>query len=274
MLPMTKPSSASNMEIMSLFRQLARDQAVVRMLNIYKGLPISYDTYVYAVGASEIQMPSSKNHIACLYHQGETFLQGDTLPVVIRSKVTRLNLAKDFAILTNFEIVKNDIGKRMQIRVEPDEPLVATIQFRGSAYEFLAPVADISANGASVYFDGDMFPSRLAQPGNELTMSISLPDSAARKLRKAMPLPKIEGRKIASSLQTHLHGGQDRQGIVTAKGKIIAARHETASKRYHLNTQLTFKDPHRMVLLQYISQRQTEIIHDLRILSEDLYHNK
>lgn len=274
MQSMMKPQPVSNMEIMPMLRQLAREQAEVRLLNIYKGLPISFDSFISVVGMAEIQVPSSKNHIACLYHQGETFLQGDALPFIIRSKVIRLNLAKDFAILSNFETVRNDIGKRMQIRVEPDEPLVATIQFRGGAYEFLAPIADISANGASVYFEGDLFPTRLAQIGNELTMSISLPDSAARKARKAMPLPKIEGRKIAPPVQTHLHGSQERHGIVTAKGRIIAVRHETASKRYRLNTQLSFKDPHRMILLQYISQRQTEIIHDLRILSEDLYHNK
>ena len=267
-------ATMTSVDLLQTLRRIARNQSAVRLLNIYKGLPISYDTAITSVGASEIQVPSSRNHIACLYYQGESFLQGDELPVIIRARVVRLNLAKDYAVFSGFEAVKNDIGKRLQIRVEPDEPLVATIQFKGSAYEFLAPVADISANGVSVLFESDMLPTRIAQPGNELTLSVALPDSVSRRVKKALQTPRIEGRKLSPPLHTNLHSGQNNEGVVTATGRIIAVRHEAASKRYRLNAQLYFKDMSRMVILQYISQRQTEIIKDLRILSEDLYNGR
>ena len=258
------------MDVLQILRQAARDQSGIRLLNIYKGLPISCDTNIAEVGAAEIQVPSSKNHIACLYYQGETYLQGDSLPMIVRSKVVRLNLARDYAVFSDFEIVKNDIGKRMQIRVQPDDPLVVSIQFKGSAYDFLAPLDDISANGASFFFESYMFPARLARPGSELTMTITIPDFVARKMKK---LPQRPG-KVSTPSRPTPSGVQDGQIVLTASGKVITVRPEVEAQRYRVSAHLFFKDLSRMVILQYISHRQAEIINDLRLLSEDLYNGK
>lgn len=243
-------------------------------MNVYKGLPISYDTNIVAVGSSEIQVPGSKSHIACLYYQGESYLQGDELPEVIYSKVLSINLAQDYAILANFETTPNSIGKRTQIRVEPDDPLVAAIQFKGSAYDFLAPLVDISANGASIYFESFMFPARLCQPGNELTMTISIPDYVANKMKKNTQKIGSDPRKVTAPLRGSPTAAQDGHILITASGKVIAVRPDADKKHYRVSTQLYFKDLSRMVILQYISHRQSEIIKDLRILSEELYTQK
>jgi len=192
------------MDLLTILRQIARDQSSIRLMNIYKGLPISYDTNITSVGASEIQVPCSKNHIACLYYQGESYLMGDEIPVVIRSKVARLNLAKDYAVFSNFESAQDNIGKRMQIRVEPEEPIMVGIEFKGSAFEFLAPLADISANGASVFFESTMFPGRLSKPGNELTLSIPLPDSMTHKIKKLTGEKNIWIRTTGSTIVSQL----------------------------------------------------------------------
>ena len=262
------------MDLLQQLRQIARNRSGIRLLNIYKGLPISYDTNIVSVGFSEIQVPGSKSHIACLYYQGESFLQGDELPYILRSAVKSLNLAQDYAVLTNFEVAKENIGKRTQIRVEPDDALVATIQFKGSSYEFLAPLADISANGISVYFDSFMFPTRLCHPGAELTVSISIPDFVARKIKKLPTRPLGEGRKVTAPLRANPISGYDGQIVITASGKVITVRHEAQTDRYRISAQLFFKDLSRMVILQYITHRQAEIIKDLRIMSEELYNPK
>jgi hypothetical protein len=100
------------MDLLQLLRQISRNQSPIRLLNIYKGLPISYDTNIISVGFSEIQVPGSKNHIACLYYQGESYLQADDFPFVIRSTVKSLNLVQNYAVLTDFEVAQNNIGKR------------------------------------------------------------------------------------------------------------------------------------------------------------------
>jgi len=262
------------MDLLQLFKQVARNRSTVRLLNIYKGLPISYDTNIVSVGFSEIQVPGSKSHIACLYYQGESFLQGDELPYIVRTDVKSLNLAQDYAVLTNFEVAQPTIGMREQIRVEPDDPLSVSIQFRGSAYDFLAPLADISASGISVFFEDFMFPTRLAQPGNEFTLSITIPDFVARKMKKITPRTSLDGRKVTAPLRSVPTSGQDGQIVIKASGKVIKVRQEPESKRYRLSALVFFKDLSRMVILQYISHRQAEIIKDLRILSEELYSRK
>ena len=262
------------MDILQTLKQIARNKSGIKLLNIYKGLPISYDTNIISVGSSEIQVSGNKSHIACLYYQGESYLQGDELPAVIHSTVISLNLAQDSANLANFEVAQNNIGKRMQIRVEPDDPLVVTVQFKGSAYEFLAPLADISENGASIFFEDYLFPTRLAQPGNELTMTISIPDFATNKMKKLPQKPGSEGRKVLPNLYANPSKGQDGHIVITANGRVIAVRSDADAKNYRVSTQLYFKDLSRMVVLQYLSHRQSEIIKDLRVLSEDLYNRR
>ena len=257
------------MDLLPLLRRIANNHSEVRLLNIYKGLPISYDTNIDSVIDSEIQVQGNRYQIACLYYQGESYLKMEELPFIIRSQVMSLNLAKESARFSNFEVAKNNIGKRSQIRVEPEEPLIVSIQFSGSQSDLLAPLADISAEGASVHFEPYMFPVRLAHPGNELTMTISLPDSIYSKIKKLSQ--KFEGRKVTSPLRANPAGGQDGKIVITARGKVIAVYHDMHMNRYRVSMKLFFQDLSRMVILQYISQRQSEIIQDLHLLSDELY---
>ena len=201
-------------------------------------------------------------------------MQGEDLPGIIRSRVVGLNLDKEYALFSNFELAGTNIGKRTQIRVEPDDPLIAVTKFKGSAYEFLLPLADISLNGASVWFESYMLPARLSTPGSELSMTISLPDSVSRKIKKTSLKPGKSPLKMTSPLSAGQAAERDGQIIITANGKVVYVQSDKESNRYRMSVQLFFHDLSRMVVLQYISQRQSEIIQDLRLLSEDLYNRK
>ena len=212
-------------------------------------------------------MQSDKHQIACLYHQRETYLLGEELPWILYSQVVSLHLGKEEATLAELEVAPNSIGNRAQIRVEPSEPLVAVIQFTGSSAQFFASVADISAEGAGVYFESYTFPTRLCQPENEISMTISLPDTVAQKIKKIPTKPLLENQSVKSFLQ-------DGKVSITTRGKIISVRHEFAENRYRVGMRLFFKDLSRTVILQYISQRQSEIIRDLSLFADELYSRK
>ena len=263
-----------DMDILQVFRQLAKNRSEIKLLNIYKGLPISYDTSIDSVDENGVQVRSNRHQIACLYYQGESYFQGKDIPFIIKSQVMSLNLAQENAIFSDFEVIKNNIGSRTQIRVEPHEPLVVSVQFDGSGSDSLVPLADISAEGASLYFETFLFPSRLAQPGNQFTMTIALPDSISHKIKKLSQKPVSGNWKPGLTSRTSLPEGQDGQIVITAHGRVIAVQPEFQLSRYRVSTKLYFKDLSRMVILQYISQRQTEIIQDLRTLSEELYRLK
>ncbi len=254
----------ADIDVFNILGQNAKNGSGIRLLNIYKGLPISYETTISSIGQAEIQVSSNQQQAACLYYQRETYLQVKESPFIIRSQVISLNLGKEQAVLSNFELAKNNIGNRSQIRVEPDEPLMATVYPTGAIVGINSPLADISAEGASFFVDAFLFSGRVFQPGSELTMTITLPDTVAQKIKRNSPKPLVDIRK----------GRDEGQISITARGKIISARPETAQNRYRIGARMHFQDLARMVILQYISQRQIEIIRDLRILSNELFRLK
>ena len=257
-----------------LLEQTARNRSGIKLLNVYKGLPVSYDVSIHSIGNSEIQVHSNRHQLACLYYQRETYLQGEELPFILRSQVMSLHLGKENAVLANLEMAPNSIGNRSQIRVEPDEPLLAGIQFDGSSSEFFVPVADISAEGAGVYFEHYVFPARSCQPGNEISMSLWLPDNISSKRKRLPTKPLIESRNSRSFSRPELPKGQDGKVVLTTKGKVVSVRPEFHSNRYRIGLKLFFKDLSRTVILHYISQRQSEIIRDLSMLTDELYSRK
>jgi len=262
------------MNLYLLLGQIARKQSEIKLLNIFKGLPITYGVRINSVGESEIQVHSNKYQLACLYYQRETYLQAEELPSVIYSQVVSLHLGREDATLTDLEMAPNSIGNRTQIRVEPGEPLVASLQFNGSGSEFFVPLADISGEGAGAYFEDYMFPARLCRPGNEFMMTISLPDIVSQKIKRLSTKPLMEGQSIKSFLNTGSLKSQDNKVAIMTQGKIVSVHPEYHSKRYRVGMRLFFKDLSRTVILHYISQRQSEIIRDLSVLSNELYSLK
>jgi hypothetical protein len=274
----------SNLDLYPYLRQIARNQSDIKLLNIYKGLPISYDAQISFVGDSEIQVHSSRAQLACLYYQQETYLQCEGLPFVLRSQVISLHLGKEDATLANLEVASNSVGNRSQIRVEPEEPLIALIQFSGAPMSITAPIADISAEGAGVYLEPYisaegagvylepyMYSPRLCQPGNQVSVSIALPDTVSQKIRKNFNKP-LRDIKTTGSLHSDASIGSAGTVVISTIGKITSVHSELI--RYRVGMRLMFKDLARTVILQYISQRQSEIIRDLSVLSEELYGRK
>lgn len=264
----------SNIDLYLLLGQIARNRSEIKLLNVYKGLPISYDVNINSIGTSEIQVHSNRQQIACLYHQRETYLQGEALPFILRSQVMSIHLGKEDAVLANLEVAPISIGNRAQIRVEPDEPLLAVVNFNGSSGEFYVPVADISGEGAGIYFEHYMFPSRLCQPGSEISITIWLPDTNSLKKKRLSTRPLVESRNTKSFSRSELPKGQGGKVVITTKGKIVSIHPEFQLGRYRVGLKLFFKDLSRTVILHYISQRQTEIIRDLSVLADELYSRK
>lgn len=255
----------AHMNLYSLMKQIAYAQPNVKLLNVYKGLPISYDAFINSVGESEIQVHSNRFQIACLYYQRETYVYGNDIPFLLRSQVISLNLGKEDATLSHLEVAQKGIGERSQIRVEPEEPLVARIRFEGSPMEFLAPLADISAEGAAAHFEHYMFPMRLCRLGTSISVSISLPDTVSQKLKKfpTRPLPGTSELRAQAGVV-----------VLATTGRVTSLAMDQELNRYRVGMRLFFKDLARTVILQYISQRQSEIIRDLSVLSDELYKLK
>jgi hypothetical protein len=259
------------MDIFRYLREMARNQSVIKLLNVYKGIPISHDAQISSIGDSEIQVHSNRTQLACFYYQQETYLKGEELPCILRSQVASLNLGKENATLTNLEVASENVGKRSQIRVEPEEPLVALVQFNGASMGLAAPIADISGDGAAVYLEPYMFSPKLCRPGNQVSVSITLPDTVSQRIRRTGEKSPRDTRN-PGAYQSDPMSKTGGTVALSTTGEVISVRSEFI--RYRVGMRLFFKDLSRTVVLQYISQRQSEIIRDLAKLADELYSRK
>jgi hypothetical protein len=239
------------MDVFRYLRELIHNQSAIKLLNVYKGLPISHGAWISSIGDSEVRVHINRYQLASLYYQQETYLQGEDLPCTLRSQVASLHLGSEDAILTNFEWAPGNIGQRTQIRVEPDQPLLAFLQLNGAPMGLAATIADISVEGAAVYLEPYLFSSKLCRPGNQVSVSITLPDTVSHRIKK----PSTSGSVALST-----------------SGEVVSVRSEFI--HYRVGMRLFYKDLSRTVVLQYISQRQSEIIRELSLLSEELYSRK
>ncbi len=259
------------LDLLALLGQIPKNQPDIRLLNIYKGLPINYDASIISVDQPEVRITTSRYQLACLYHQRETFIQTEGLSYIIRSQVISLNLARDEAVLSDFELAPNTIGNRMNIRVEPGETLSGVLQFKGYPNKVSTPIADISIYGTSIFVDDFLFPVRMFQPGNEISMTISFPVIAIQKTKKVFTSQLNDNRSAKAMVRSATPVSVDGKIEINAWGKILSVKPEPINGRYRVSIKFYIRDPERILVSQYISQRQTEIIKELQVLAQELY---
>ena len=263
------------LELFELLQPFAEQKSQIRLLNIFKGLPITHEATIKSVSDSEIIVNCDRYQLACLYNQRETYIQSNELPFTLRAQVLRINLTKEEASLSDFEIAQSDIGNRMNIRVIPGDQLVGIFQIQGNPTKVIAPIADISNYGISVYINELLFPIKLFQTGDDVNLTIAFPEKVSSEIKKEL-LKQISAtrnsRRVLRTIRppTIPHGNMS----INAWGKILAIRSEKKSFRHRVSMKLYIKDSERLILTKYISVRQAEIIQDLRFLAEDLFNSK
>jgi len=103
-------------EIVDLFQQIRREKKEIKLINVYKGFPISYPGTVIAVGKKAIKVKTEAFQTVCLYLEKETYIQGDIFPAVVMANVVGLDFGKLEASLSAFRYVVGGIGDRKQVR--------------------------------------------------------------------------------------------------------------------------------------------------------------
>ncbi|MEI7846840.1 MAG: hypothetical protein WCK35_13650 [Chloroflexota bacterium] len=263
-----------NMELLDLFKPGAENKTKIRLFNIFKGLPITTEASISLIGNSEITVACNRYQLSCLYHQRETFIQSPELPYIIRAQVMTINLSKEEATLSGFEITQNDIGNRMNIRVIPSDQLVGIFQIKSHPTKVIAPIADISIQGMSVFINNLLFPIKLFRTGDDVNFSITFPNDISLKLKKELSKPSPitrNSRRILRIIKPQLPIGNIE---IDVRGKVLAMRSENKGFRHRVSLQLFLNENERMILSKYIALRQSEIIQDLRFFSEDLFDHQ
>jgi hypothetical protein len=221
-------------EIFTALESLVGSAGKVRLLNVYKGLPINSDAPVLEATDGMVMLKVNKYQATCLEIQRKAYIQSDDLHQVARGEVLNVNFLTESAIVTGFVYMGDDLGKRLMIRVQPREPVEIEMALKG--VNLRGQMADLSASGVGIVTGAVVVRPTLYAIGTNMVVSFQLPSERA-------PL-RIAG-KIANAFK--------------------------GSNSYRLGIELTPDSATKMTLNRYIAQRQSEVQRELRMMYETFY---
>lgn len=225
-----------SMEVLGKFRQLAGSGQEIRLLNVYKGVPITNDAAVEQIGEKTVSISTHKYQIVCLSKYRETYIQSTMLPLTVKARAIKVDFLRNQAILSDFEYVTSHIGGRTLVRVVPREPIEVFLQNDLLSGKVRTEMVDISLQGVGVHLMSELYQSRAFEAGREIQVVMDLPgdkEGSTRTLR-------VRGTVIHSEPAGWFRG--HRIGIMLFPAKDT-----------------------RTMLSEYIRLRQAEIFNEVKI---------
>ncbi|MCE1251977.1 MAG: PilZ domain-containing protein [Anaerolineae bacterium] len=270
----------TNSDILKAFHLSMQNKKELKLINSYKGLPISFPASVVTLSGDNVTLKTDRSQIVCMYRDHDTFVQGEFFPETIRAYVSQLDLVKVEAMLSYYEIPKSSFNNRSQIRVEPDNPISGNIKVKEMRIPFRGELADISQGGMGIYIEERLFLPNVYHPGAEITVMISLPTSGKMAARTTVKYsdPTRDERFDAQQSRIDMFAGVTRpltsvssasyqlnqDGALEVRGIIVKATRDQAQRRYRLGMKFAPNEATRTMINQFITIRQAEIINEIR----------
>jgi hypothetical protein len=269
-------------DIMLTFRHIAREKQEIRLINEYKGVPIAYSATILDVGSAAIRVKTEKYQIVCFYRERSTVILGDLLPRAIGARIMLLDSKNMEATLSKFHFVGVGVGNRTQVRVEPDPTINGLVRSGDTHLEVKGELADISEDGLGIYIGYEAYLPGYWQKGVEARIFLRIPMIRKVRPRKIdlSPLPEFEiaanfdsYSPVAYDLKPPTPFATEEKNHIKASspelelhGTIVHVKAEPENRRYRLCIRITSHDDSRAVITQFISQRQAELIREIKSL--------
>ncbi|HMD89321.1 MAG TPA: hypothetical protein VKF38_09180 [Anaerolineaceae bacterium] len=222
-----------------IFKQLwsiFQNHKPVRLLNVFHGVPISYEATISMISQSYLGLSVHPYQTACIFFERYVYLQSEQLPYPIRAHAVSVDIGGDEVILERLVPVSNNFGNRINLRVQPKEPV--PVEIRKNDESIIASLADLSLQG-----EGKITLGVLGK------REFNLHQSQEVDLSLKMPF---------SNTELNICG--------------VAGRHNFDPKKnlYRIKIQLTPDSSSSSILTDYISQRQTEIMQELDLMVQSM----
>ena len=267
------------LDYMNVFWNLASGRETISLLNVYKGIPISYPATIINVGETAIELITEKHQLVCLYHERETHIQSPEIAEIIFAKVIGLDVPNLTAVLGQFEVVNKTIGERREVRVWPKFSIEGEVQTEELADTYQAEMADISRSGLGIYIrERDYFP-RVYCNGRKLVVSFKLPgvyqiyepksyDYSSSS--QAVNAPRYDRSSMRFSTIHQPKSNPENTQIrrlaspeITVQGVIANIMALENQHRYRVGIRLYPNEFAQLIITQFVSQRQSEIIQEI-----------
>lgn len=223
-------------EILTILEQIKERGLGVRLLNVYKGIPITQEAQMLDITGKVATFNINRYQAVCLELQRKTFIQHHEFPAIVKGNVIRVDIRREIAYLSAFVYMGGDIGNRLQVRVQPKDPIPVELAMRGQLIR--GHLADISIGGAGIFTTAIFYRPGFFSFKSPATINVYLPTA-----KTSLKLP----------------------------GVVVYLRPDVSA--YRLGIQVNPDMQTRALISQYVAHRQAEIQRELRQVY-DVYYQK
>jgi len=228
---------AMSSEILERIVSISRSGEKFRFLNLYRGLPITYDGSVLDSSENVVRFAVNRYQSICIRLENQTFLQNNLLPEIVHARVVTVDPWAPAVVLNDFEYKGSLIGKRMHVRVEPDRPIRVML---GEKKNYYGDMTELSMRGISVVLYPPLYSATVWTRGQKTPVEFRLPDVV-----------------------------QKRQVTVKVFGFVRYATLDRKKGGYRMGIQFVPPEQNiESILSRYIAQRQSDLLNELKVLSD------
>jgi hypothetical protein len=263
-----------------IFLRMAQDDKGTNLLNVYKGVPLSFPAKIIEIGDAHIRVLTETHQMVSMYLEKSTLIQSGLLPNIVLAEVIELDIKQHHALLANFRFMQKGIGDRSEVRIEPKEPLPSAVQDKEEQMNLKGELADISREGLGIYLDRDLFSAKVIHPNALLDVMFTLPFEFAQSLDQTKnqsgtgfydryARENVRFNPVGNN-SPRFHTGPLRKretlSDIQVKAKVVNIHLEMGRDRYRIGMKMAPDSQAAMVISKFISQRQCEIIQEIREL--------
>ncbi len=264
-----------------VFLRMAQDEKATNLLNVYKGVPLSFPAKIIEVGDAYIRVLAETHQMVSMYLEKSTLIQSVELPEIIQAEVIELDIKKHLALLANFRFMEKGIGNRSEVRIEPRDPLPSKLEDRGEQMTLKGELADISREGLGIYLETAFFSNKIIYQNAIIDVLFTLPVEFSQSLGQStdhstsgfydrFARENIRFNPVSSS-GPKFHTGplrekREKYQEIQVKAKVVNILDERRHNRYRIGMKMIPNSQSAGMISKFISQRQCEIIQEIREL--------
>lgn len=218
--------------IISLLDTVKRNSSEIKLQNLYKGIPITNKGLINILGKDKIEIQCNFIQQKAIQHDDRLLLSSEFFPFdILCTKINKVNFEEQSVVIEDFQFVENSFSKRKNIRVEPNSEHTSSLFYQNYRFGDGVNVIDISIESLN------------------LSM-VSLP--AGFKVGEAVNIDIV-----FTVGKVHI--------IINTPAKVF--RITELKNRFYVVCHLEPSEKVKKTLIDYIAQRQRELIREFKGLS-------
>ena len=252
----------------------------MRLLNVYKGVPISYEAKIVEVADKSALFRTEKYQIVCLDNEGKTHIQSLFLPKIVIAKVHDIDFLRNESVLGDFEYTSGRIGARTQVRVIPEKTIEGIIRVLESPQSFPGELADISLDGLGFFTHAETLLPENFQKGVKVTIELFLPGVRQKKSPQQSNTKKKEVPKLHHTVgleegnlpcMEQIDWQLDYETInLSVHGEIANIHEDMEHRRHRIGIRIEPGDGSKSEIAHFITHRQAQIMREIKHVYDNL----